>query len=146
MYNNNAPVSQPRVGAWNVDSSDSSGIQNGAQQQPTQKAHEALASGDSSKLVHLQFGSISPGIMNGMQILARTNSAPPNLDEQKREQARYESSRTGPAVPTPSKWRKKDPPPRSLSVGKAKASRPSRLKAEHPVSSLSSSPHPNSGL
>ncbi|KAL6546478.1 hypothetical protein OROMI_022199 [Orobanche minor] len=32
--------------------------------------------------------------------------------------------------------------PRSLSVGKTKASRPSRLKAEHSVYSLSSSPHP----
>ncbi|KAJ9558468.1 hypothetical protein OSB04_013082 [Centaurea solstitialis] len=34
----------------------------------------------------LQFGSISPGLMNGMQIPARTSSAPPNLDEQKQAQ------------------------------------------------------------
>ncbi|KAJ9558450.1 hypothetical protein OSB04_013064 [Centaurea solstitialis] len=39
----------------------------------------------------LQFGSISPGLMNGMQIPARTSSAPPNLDEQKQAQARLEA-------------------------------------------------------
>lgn len=42
----------------------------------------------------------------------------------------------------------KDPLPSSgsVSVGKAEASKPSRLKAEHPVSSLSSSPQPKAGL
>ncbi|KAL8091996.1 eukaryotic translation initiation factor 4G-like [Apium graveolens] len=47
----------------------------------------------------LQFGSISPGLM---QVPARTSSAPPNLDEQKREQARYESSRVMPVLPAQS--------------------------------------------
>ncbi|KAI3731937.1 hypothetical protein L1987_63130 [Smallanthus sonchifolius] len=46
---------------------------------------------DASKAFPLQFGSISPGVMNGMQVPARTNSAPPNLDEQKRAQARLDS-------------------------------------------------------
>ncbi|KAI3444835.1 hypothetical protein Pfo_001500 [Paulownia fortunei] len=58
--------------------------------------------GDASKSLTLQFGSISPGFMNGMQIPARTSSAPPNLDEQKKDQARYESSRAAPAMPIPS--------------------------------------------
>ncbi|XP_017218527.1 eukaryotic translation initiation factor 4G [Daucus carota subsp. sativus] len=44
----------------------------------------------------LQFGSISPGLM---QVPARTSSAPPNLDEQKREQARYDSLRAAPVLP-----------------------------------------------
>ncbi|KAL1818703.1 hypothetical protein ACET3Z_013572 [Daucus carota] len=47
----------------------------------------------------LQFGSISPGLM---QVPARTSSAPPNLDEQKREQARYESLRAAPVLPAQS--------------------------------------------
>uniref|UniRef100_A0A2P2MSP4 Uncharacterized protein MANES_05G057500 n=1 Tax=Rhizophora mucronata TaxID=61149 RepID=A0A2P2MSP4_RHIMU len=38
---------------------------------------------DMSKGYAFQFGSLSPGFMNGMQIPARTSSAPPNLDEQK---------------------------------------------------------------
>ncbi|MBA0603951.1 hypothetical protein Gorai_002055, partial [Gossypium raimondii] len=42
--------------------------------------------GDASQAFSLQFGSISPGSMNGMQIPAQTSSAPPNLDEQKRDQ------------------------------------------------------------
>ncbi|KAL2612493.1 hypothetical protein R1flu_024185 [Riccia fluitans] len=47
-----------------------------------------------------QFGSIAPGF-TGMQIPARTSSAPPNLDEQKREQARFEISRGIPANKVP---------------------------------------------
>ncbi|MCD7460895.1 hypothetical protein HAX54_044697 [Datura stramonium] len=43
---------------------------------------------DTSKKVSLQFGSFTPGFVNGMQIPQRTNSAPPNMDEQKRIQAR----------------------------------------------------------
>ncbi|KAF3793019.1 Eukaryotic translation initiation factor 4G [Nymphaea thermarum] len=46
----------------------------------------ASPSGDASKMFPLQFGTITPGFMNGMQIPARTSSAPPNLDEQKRDQ------------------------------------------------------------
>ncbi|KAM3263813.1 eukaryotic translation initiation factor 4G-like isoform X2 [Capsicum annuum] len=43
---------------------------------------------DNSKKVSLQFGSFTPGFVNGMQIPQRTNSAPPNMDEQNRIQAR----------------------------------------------------------
>ncbi|KAG6466072.1 eukaryotic translation initiation factor 4G-like [Zingiber officinale] len=46
---------------------------------------------DASKAFTLQFGSINPGLMNGLQIPARTSSAPPNLDEQNRNQAHTKS-------------------------------------------------------
>lgn len=59
----------------------------------------AKGSGDSS--YPLQFGSISPGFMNGVQIPARTSSAPPNLDEQKKTQARQGLLRAAPAIPIP---------------------------------------------
>ncbi|XP_004492237.1 eukaryotic translation initiation factor 4G-like [Cicer arietinum] len=67
--------------------------------------------GDASVAFPVQFGSISPGIMNGMAIPARTSSAPPNLDEQKRDQVRHDSSRPVPSVPTP-------PVPKQLPVNK----------------------------
>ncbi|GMJ01402.1 eukaryotic translation initiation factor 4G, CUCUMOVIRUS MULTIPLICATION 2 [Hibiscus trionum] len=58
--------------------------------------------GDAPQAFSLQFGSISPGFMNGMQIPARTSSAPPNLDEQKRDQACQDSSfRPASNLPTP---------------------------------------------
>ncbi|CAJ1779180.1 unnamed protein product [Sphenostylis stenocarpa] len=56
---------------------------------------------DASKAFPFQFGSISPGFMNGMAIPARTSSAPPNIDEQKRDQARHDSFRPAPSGPTP---------------------------------------------
>ncbi|XP_068653716.1 eukaryotic translation initiation factor 4G-like isoform X2 [Aristolochia californica] len=56
---------------------------------------------DEQKGFPLQFGSISPGFVNGMQIPARTSSAPPNLVEQKLDQARHDFLRTGPTVPIP---------------------------------------------
>ncbi|RDX78681.1 Eukaryotic translation initiation factor 4G [Mucuna pruriens] len=69
---------------------------------------------DASKAFPFQFGSISPGFMNGMavsfisaiayrppDIPARTSSAPPNIDEQKRDQARHDSFRPAPSVPAP---------------------------------------------
>ncbi|CAA2956159.1 eukaryotic translation initiation factor 4G [Olea europaea subsp. europaea] len=56
---------------------------------------------DASGSFSLQFGSISPGFMSGMQIPARTSSAPPNLDEQKKDQASHDSLKAAPAVPTP---------------------------------------------
>ncbi|XP_027337614.1 eukaryotic translation initiation factor 4G-like isoform X2 [Abrus precatorius] len=56
---------------------------------------------DASKAFPFQFGSISPGFMNGMAIPARTSSAPPNIDEQKRDQARHDSFRPAPSVPMP---------------------------------------------
>ncbi|KAJ0970749.1 hypothetical protein J5N97_018708 [Dioscorea zingiberensis] len=57
--------------------------------------------GNASKQFTLQFGIINPGIVNGMQIPARTSSAPPNLDEQKRDQARHDSFRAVPTLPLP---------------------------------------------
>ncbi|XP_056684123.1 eukaryotic translation initiation factor 4G isoform X2 [Spinacia oleracea] len=59
------------------------------------------AKGDAAKGFPLQFGSISPGFMNGMQVPARTSSAPPNLDEQKRDQVRRDATRAVPAIPLP---------------------------------------------
>ncbi|XP_076949140.1 uncharacterized protein LOC143621677 [Bidens hawaiensis] len=43
---------------------------------------------DASGAFSLQFGSISPGVINGMQVPARTSSAPPNLDKQVRAQVK----------------------------------------------------------
>ncbi|KAK8630376.1 hypothetical protein V6N13_079173 [Hibiscus sabdariffa] len=57
--------------------------------------------GDASHAFSLQFGSISPGFMNGMQVPARTSSAPPNLDEQKRDQASHASFRPVSKLSTP---------------------------------------------
>lgn len=61
----------------------------------------AKAPVDASKAFPFQFGSISPGFMNGMQIPARTSSAPPNLDEQRRDQARHDSLGPLPNLPIP---------------------------------------------
>ncbi|KAL6964926.1 hypothetical protein U1Q18_035981 [Sarracenia purpurea var. burkii] len=55
--------------------------------------------GDAARSFPFQFGSISPGFMT---IPARTNSAPPNLHEQKRDQARHDSTRAVPTIPIPS--------------------------------------------
>uniref|UniRef100_A0A804L2L1 Eukaryotic translation initiation factor 4G n=1 Tax=Musa acuminata subsp. malaccensis TaxID=214687 RepID=A0A804L2L1_MUSAM len=60
-----------------------------------------LPKGDASKTFTLQFGSINPGIMNELQIPARTSSAPPNLDEQ-HDQAHAESFGAAPTLPIPS--------------------------------------------
>lgn len=71
--------------------------------QPTDAvAHSTPAKADAPKSFQLQFGSISPGVVNGMQIPARTNSAPPNLDEQKRDQVRHDSFRAPATIPIPS--------------------------------------------
>ncbi|XP_019463465.1 PREDICTED: eukaryotic translation initiation factor 4G-like isoform X1 [Lupinus angustifolius] len=67
--------------------------------------------GDVSKAFPFQFGSISPGFMNGMAIPARTSSAPPNIDEQKRDQA-LRSVPSGPTPPVP----KQHQPPRKDAV------------------------------
>ncbi|KAE9600793.1 putative initiation factor eIF-4 gamma, MA3 [Lupinus albus] len=56
---------------------------------------------DASKAFSFQFGSISPEFMNGMAIPARTSSAPPNIDEQKHDQAPQDSYRSVPSGPTP---------------------------------------------
>ncbi|XP_020577522.1 eukaryotic translation initiation factor 4G-like [Phalaenopsis equestris] len=67
---------------------------------PPAATSAAAAPGDESG-PFLQFGSISPGIMNGMQVPARTCSAPPNLDEQKRDQDRHGSVKVLPSPPIP---------------------------------------------
>ncbi|KAF8380622.1 hypothetical protein HHK36_028111 [Tetracentron sinense] len=67
------------------------------------------AKGDVSRAFPFQFGTISPGFMNGMQIPARTNSAPPNLDEQKRNQARHDSFTAVPTLPIPSVSKQQQP-------------------------------------
>ncbi|KAI3918591.1 hypothetical protein MKX01_041911 [Papaver californicum] len=67
------------------------------------------AKGDTSNAFAFQFGSISPGFINGMQIPARTSSAPPNLDEQKRDQARHDSSGAVPVLPIPSAPKQQQP-------------------------------------
>ncbi|XP_043715190.1 eukaryotic translation initiation factor 4G-like [Telopea speciosissima] len=59
------------------------------------------AKGDASRSFPLQFGSFSPGFVNGMQIPARTSSAPPNLDEQKRDQVHHDSVKAVPTLPIP---------------------------------------------
>ncbi|XP_057544287.1 eukaryotic translation initiation factor 4G-like isoform X2 [Amaranthus tricolor] len=73
--------------------------------------------GDGSKDFPLQFGSVSPSLMTGMQVPARTSSAPPNLDEQKRNQlqARRDASRPAPEIPLPSAP-KQDLPRKDVSV------------------------------
>ncbi|GMH22358.1 hypothetical protein Nepgr_024201 [Nepenthes gracilis] len=62
----------------------------------------AKAPGEAARGFPVQFGSISPGFMNGMQIPARTSSAPPNLDEEKHNQAQHDSLKSVPVVPIPS--------------------------------------------
>lgn len=63
----------------------------------------AKAPAEAPRQFPFQFGSISPGLMNGVQIPARTSSAPPNLDEQKRDQARHDLVRAAPTtLPIPS--------------------------------------------
>ncbi|PKI75270.1 hypothetical protein CRG98_004310 [Punica granatum] len=59
------------------------------------------APGDQSKGFAFQFGSISPGFVNGMQVPPRTSSAPPKIDEQKRDQARNDAVKAVPSVPIP---------------------------------------------
>ncbi|XP_073307973.1 eukaryotic translation initiation factor 4G-like [Primulina huaijiensis] len=71
-----------------------------ASSEPKAPTTPAKPPGDASRSFPLQFGSISPGFMNGVQIPARTSSAPPNLDEQKKDQVRHQPSRTAiPAKP-----------------------------------------------
>ncbi|KAJ0961829.1 hypothetical protein J5N97_029657 [Dioscorea zingiberensis] len=51
---------------------------------------------------HFSLGTISPGIMNGMQDSSSDKAqAPPNLDEQKSDQARHDSFRAMPTLPLP---------------------------------------------
>ncbi|KAJ0254867.1 Eukaryotic translation initiation factor 4G [Hirschfeldia incana] len=59
----------------------------------------AKVSGDPSKAFAFQFGSLGPDLM---KIPARTSSAPPNMDEQKRAQMMQQASlKPAPNVPAP---------------------------------------------
>ncbi|KMS99890.1 hypothetical protein BVRB_1g017390 isoform A [Beta vulgaris subsp. vulgaris] len=58
--------------------------------------------GEAGKGFPLQFGSISPGFVDGKQVPARTSSAPPDLDEQKHDQMRHAAAREAPAIPVTS--------------------------------------------
>ncbi|KAM1252203.1 hypothetical protein ACFX13_041071 [Malus domestica] len=77
--------------------------------------------GDASKGFAFQFGSINRGFMNWMQIPARTSSAPPNLDEQKRDQARHDSFRAVPSVPVPTVPKQQLPRKDSASIDQPNA-------------------------
>ncbi|KAG6483855.1 eukaryotic translation initiation factor 4G-like isoform X2 [Zingiber officinale] len=72
---------------------------------PSQSASSSapmpLPKGDASKTFTLQFGSINPGVMGGLQFPARTSSAPPNLDEQNHNQAHTKSMRVVPSISVP---------------------------------------------
>ncbi|BAT96869.1 hypothetical protein LR48_Vigan11g161300 [Vigna angularis] len=74
----------------------------------------SLAKGDDeSKAFPFQFGSIVPGVINGMAIPARTCSAPPSFDKQKPDQAlddpdKSVSSDPIPPVPKQQKSHEKD--------------------------------------
>ncbi|CAL0305964.1 unnamed protein product [Lupinus luteus] len=74
------------------------------------------AKGDASKAFPFQFGSISPGFMNGMAIPARTSSAPPNIDEQKHDQDHRDSFRSVPSGPTPPVPKQQQPPRKDAGV------------------------------
>ncbi|KAL8062305.1 hypothetical protein ABFS82_02G137800 [Erythranthe guttata] len=92
----------PRAPSSNVSSAPAPSNISTTSSEPKPPTTPGKAPGDASKPVPLQFGSISPGFMNGVQIPARTSSAPPNLDEQKKDQARHESLRAAVAKPVPS--------------------------------------------
>ncbi|KAG1359239.1 eukaryotic translation initiation factor 4G [Cocos nucifera] len=57
------------------------------------------AIGDGTETFTLQFGSISPALVDGTQIPSQTTSAPPNLDEQKQDQAQHGSLSMMPKMP-----------------------------------------------
>uniref|UniRef100_A0A5B7A8W8 Eukaryotic translation initiation factor 4G n=1 Tax=Davidia involucrata TaxID=16924 RepID=A0A5B7A8W8_DAVIN len=109
----------------------------------TMPSTPAKAPGDVSRSFPFQFGSISPGYMNGMQIPARTSSAPPNLDEQKRDQVRHDSLRAVPTLPIPSVPKQQLPKKDAGNVGQSntgeahpmpKAKRDVQVSSAPPVS------------
>ncbi|XP_073025919.1 eukaryotic translation initiation factor 4G-like [Primulina eburnea] len=90
----------PRPPSSDISVASSSSNLSTASSEPKAPTTPAKPPGDASRSFPLQFGSISPGFMNGVQLPARTSSAPPNLDEQKRDQVRHQSLRTAaPAKP-----------------------------------------------
>ncbi|CAI8606741.1 unnamed protein product [Vicia faba] len=90
------------------------------------------AKGDASKAFPFQFGSIVPGLMNGVAIPARTSSAPPNLDEQKHDQAHHDSVRSVPSVPIPlvPKHQQQQPPRNDSGVTEKSNARETNLGAK----------------
>ncbi|KAF8379163.1 hypothetical protein HHK36_028592 [Tetracentron sinense] len=101
-----APVSNVSFKPTNAPTQRSTQAVPAPSSQSASGASESMApttptKGDLSKAFPLQFGTISPGFMNGMQIPPRTSSAPPKLDEQKRDQARHDSFRAMPTLPIP---------------------------------------------
>ncbi|RZC20074.1 Eukaryotic translation initiation factor 4G isoform E [Glycine soja] len=110
---NNAQGGQSRVNppGHSTESNSASTAQtiNGSHVQP--QLH-----GDASKAFPFQFGSITPGFVNGMAIPARTSSAPPNLDEQKRDQALHDSYKSVPSVPIPPVPKQQQPPRKDAGV------------------------------
>ncbi|XAR63295.1 hypothetical protein NMG60_11023182 [Bertholletia excelsa] len=94
--------------------------------------------GEASRPFPLQFGSINASF--GMQIPARTSSAPPNLDEQQWDQARHDSLRAGSTIPVPSvpkqqMSRKDGGDGNQFNTGEAHQS--SKARRDHQVSSTS---------
>ncbi|KEH17961.1 eukaryotic translation initiation factor 4G-like protein [Medicago truncatula] len=88
------------------------------------------AKGDTSKAFPFQFGSIVPGVMNGVAIPARTSSAPPNLDEQKRDQARHDSIKPVPSAPIPTVPKPQQPPRNDAVVTEKTNARDTHLGAK----------------
>ncbi|XP_057450984.1 eukaryotic translation initiation factor 4G-like isoform X2 [Lotus japonicus] len=72
--------------------------------------------GDASSVFPVQFGSIIPAVANVMAIPARTSSAPPNLDEQRCDQARHESYRSAVSMPVPPVPKQQQPPRKDAGV------------------------------
>ncbi|VAH29112.1 unnamed protein product [Triticum turgidum subsp. durum] len=74
-------------------------------------APQGAPKGESSKGFNLQFGSINMN-MNGLpQFPARTSSAPPNLDEQKRNQVLSDGPKVAPSMPIPPALKQPHPTP-----------------------------------
>ncbi|NP_001413676.1 eukaryotic translation initiation factor 4G [Triticum aestivum] len=74
-------------------------------------APQGAPKGESSKGFNLQFGSINMN-MNGLpQFPARTSSAPPNLDEQKRNQVLSDGPKVAPSMPVPPALKQPHPTP-----------------------------------
>ncbi|KAF8053822.1 hypothetical protein N665_1372s0010 [Sinapis alba] len=94
----------------------------------------AKVSGDPSKAFAFQFGSLGPDLM---KIPARTSSAPPNMDEQKRAQMQQASLKTAPNLPAPVP--KKDLPNKAADsqVMRKEGNNPSSDKADVQVHHMS---------
>uniref|UniRef100_A0ACD5YVX5 Uncharacterized protein n=1 Tax=Avena sativa TaxID=4498 RepID=A0ACD5YVX5_AVESA len=74
-------------------------------------APQGAPKGEPSKGFNLQFGSINMNMNNVPQFPARTSSAPPNLDEQKRNQVLPEGPKVAPSMPIPPAQKQPHPPP-----------------------------------